>query len=415
MKVLYLVPQPNRAGQLAAYSFLDEEIFGMAAAGVEPYVLSTTADRDFEDGPVKVRAVPPVASPADHAKNLGFLWRCRSAIPFANVTQLREFYRPIKVERFAADVIEAEGVDLIHSHFGWPAGFGGVLARTATARPLVASLRGTDILVDPGIAYGRRNDPHYDRTIRRLLAGADRTVYFSEFMRERGVSYGARPDRARVVEKGVDLSRFKPAADRRSVKRDLGLPDRPMILTVAGLVVRKGIHHALDALAGLRDTHDFSFVVCGEGPERERLERQSEALGLRDRTYFMGKVDRRTIPAYFAACEVFVLASIVEAAGNVLFEAMASARPVVCTASGGPAEYVEDGRTGFLVPVGDARALAGRIRTLLDDAALQDRLGQEGRRRTLVRFDYQRMTRDILRVYDEVLSAGNGRQRPAGR
>ena len=92
-----------------------------------------------------------------------------------------------------------------------------------------------------------------------------------------------------------------------------------------------------------------------------------------------------------------------EAAGNVLFEAMASGRPVVCTDAGGPGEYVVDGQTGFVVPVADPEALASRIGMLLDDPALGDRLGVEGRRRTIDEFDYDRMVSDLLEVYREVL------------
>ena len=96
-----------------------------------------------------------------------------------------------------------------------------------------------------------------------------------------------------------------------------------MILTVAGLIRRKGVHHLLEAAARLRPTHDFSVVICGEGVEHERLQQLSDTLGLGDRTYFRGRVDRQAISQYFAACDVFVLASTLEAAGNVLLEAMA--------------------------------------------------------------------------------------------
>src|SRR5690606_10183055 len=107
---------------------------------------------------------------------------------------------------------------------------------------------------------------------------------------------------------------------------------------------------------------------------------------------------------YFAACDVFVLASIMEAAGNVLFEAMAAGRPVVCTDSGGPGEYIVDGETGYVVPVGDTAAMAARIGMLLGDPALQDRLGQEGHRRTVGEFGYDRMVTDLVRVYRDVLA-----------
>ena len=140
------------------------------------------------------------------------------------------------------------------------------------------------------------------------------------------------------------------------------------------------------------------MVICGEGVERERLQGLSESLGLGDRTCFRGRVDRQAISQYFAACDVFVLASTLEAAGNVLLEAMAAARPVVCTASGGPAEYVRDGETGFVVPVADVAALAARLRLLLDDPALADRLGEQGHRLAQDGYGFDRMTGDIVRL-----------------
>jgi glycosyltransferase involved in cell wall biosynthesis len=413
MRVLYLVPQPKQSDRLSAYTFLDEEIVGLAAAGVEPYVLSTRAAQDTEVGPVKVRAM--AASGGDAMRNLRFLLRGRACVPLPNVWRARDLYRAAAIECAASAIVEKDRIDVIHSHFGWPGSFGGVLARAATGRPLIACLRGADVLVDPDTAYGRRSARYHDRTIRRLLTTADRTLYFSQFMREVGVSLGAPIGRAHVVRKGVDLTQFAPtpgSRDRSTLKRRLFLPDRPMILTVAGLIRRKGVHHLLEAAARLRPTHDFSLVICGEGVEHERLQQLSDTLGLGDRTYFRGRVDRQAISQYFAACDVFVLASTLEAAGNVLLEAMAAARPVVCTASGGPAEYVRDGETGFVVPVADIAALASRLRDLLDDPAMADRLGAQGHRLAQEGFDFTRMTGDIVRLYRDVLAE---RTRPAPR
>ena len=410
MKVLYLVPQPKRPGQLSAYTFLDEEIVGLAAAGVEPYVISTKAQRDDDALPVQVRALPSSNSLSDYAGPFYFSSRAPQPFPWTNVWHPRELYRAMAIERFASEVVEAEQIDIIHSHFGWPGSFGGALAAAATRRPLVACLRGADILVDADMDYGRRNAPYHDRAIRRLLASADRTLYFSTFMRDCGVTLGAPVDRTRVVEKGVDLSRFAPADDRLELKRRLDLPDRPMVLTVAGLIPRKGVHYLLEAAARLRDSHDFSIVICGEGVERDRLQRLSESLGVSGRTYFRGRVDREAMPVFFAACDVFVLASTLEAAGNVLLEAMASARPVICTASGGPGEYIHHGETGFVVPVADVTALADRIRLLLDQPALGDQLGAAGRGRALGRLDSQRMVGDIVRIYDDVVAEARGRR-----
>jgi glycosyltransferase involved in cell wall biosynthesis len=411
MKVLYLLPQPKQPDRIGAYTFLDEEIQALAGAGIQAYVLSKQVPDDAWCGKVRLKAAR-----LDSATRLdvaAFLTRRALDVPLRSLLQPTGFYRAVKLQHVAATIVREENIDLIHSHFAWPDGFGGMLTRAQTGCPLVVSLRGTDILVDPAIEYGRRSSSAYDRTIRQLLKTADRTTYFSEYMRNEAVTLGARPDRTRVIRKGVDLSHFTVSSDRLALRTQLGFGLQPMILTVAGLIRRKGIHHILDALALLRDVSDFRFVVCGEGPERANLEAQSARLGLADRVTFLGRVDRETIPTYFAACDIFVLASVMEAAGNVLFEAMAAGRPVICTDSGGPGEYIDDGETGFVVPVGDPAALANRIGRLLNDPALADRLGREGRRRSVGEFAYGRMVSDLIHVYDDVLRASSLRHRPA--
>ena len=401
MKVLYLVPQPKRADRIGAYTFLDEEIHALAAAGVEAYVLSRKVTADTLCGQVRLKAA---RKPSDVRLGVGsFLLRRAKHVPLRYLLEWPILHHVGRLEFEAAAIVKAENIDLIHSHFAWPDGFGGMLAKAETGRPLVATLRGTDVLMDTEIDYGRRTSKVYDQALRRLLATADRTLYFSNYMRDRALALGARPEAARVIRKGVDLTHFAIAGDRAALREELGLGSAPVILTVAGLIPRKGVHHILQALALLGPDRDFTFVVCGEGPERPRLEALASQLGVANRTRFLGRVERATIPKYFAACDAFVLASIVEAAGNVLFEAMASGRPVICTDSGGPAEYVKNGETGFVVPVGQPAAMAARIRQLLDDPALQDRLGAEGRRQTIGEFDYDRMVADIVAVYEDTL------------
>jgi glycosyltransferase involved in cell wall biosynthesis len=404
VRVLYLVSQPKSPERIGAYTFLDEEIQGLAAAGVDAYVLSTRAPRDTLCGRVRLQSADARAGWGARMRAAVFLGRRLGDIPSRNLAKPLQSYRSARLEHLAAELVREHKIDLIHSHFGWPQGFGGTLARAATGRPLVASLRGTDILLDSSIDYGRRVDPLFDRALRRLLRTADRTIYFSDYMRNQGVALGARRDATRVVRKGVDVSHFRPTGERCAVKRELGLDGRPMILSVGGLIPRKGVHDILEALALLRDSHDFTFVVCGDGPERERLQALARDLGLESRTRFTGRVDRQTIPKYFAACDLMILASTLEAAGNVLFEAMAAARPVICTDSGGPPEYVQNDETGFVVPVANPQMMAARVRLLLESEELRERLGREARRRTEGQFAYTRMVSDIIDVYRDALT-----------
>jgi glycosyltransferase involved in cell wall biosynthesis len=83
---------------------------------------------------------------------------------------------------------------------------------------------------------------------------------------------------------------------------------------------------------------------------------------------------------------------------------MAMGRPVVATDAGGPRETVEDGITGWLVPMGDPRAMADRIGSLLADSGLRQRMGAAGRRRVVERFSMDRMIQALESSYDEVLA-----------
>jgi glycosyltransferase involved in cell wall biosynthesis len=403
MKVLYLVPSGQWPRQITPFSFLDEEIAALGNAGVEPYVLSTAVEHDQERDAVRIVAVPPGNRLRQRIGTLALLAKHRSRLPGGWRSDARRSLHAVRIELCVAEVVRRFNIDLIHSHFGMP-GFAGMLARVETGRPLVASFRGMDLLVDASIDYGLRRDPFYDRTIPALLAQADATTYASEFMRRTALDLGADPTRASTIRKGVDLHHFRLVEDRESLRAQLGVP-HPMILTVAGLIPRKGIDTILHALSRLRDTHPFTLVVCGAGTERDNLLRLSESLRLAERVQFRGRVDREEIPRFFAACDVFVLASRLEAAGNVLLEAMASGRPVVTTDSGGPPEYVREGETGFVVPPADADALAGRLRILLDDPALRERMGKAGRALVEREHPYSQLVQGYLEVYRRVLRA----------
>lgn len=397
LRVLYLVPPGRTEASLSRYSFLDEEIRALADRGVEAFVIASGASLD--SGRIHLRSLPGTSS-SEALKTCSFFASRIADVPPACVFQLRKCFRALHEERFAAELILREGITLIHSFFARPLGFGGLLAKAATGVPLIAGFRGVDVNVLPALGYGATLDPFYDRAIRRLMRRADATISVSEFVKRDAVALGAPPGRSTVILKGVRLSTFAP----RPVSPDaVSVP--PMILAVGGLISIKGFRHILDALAIIRaEGLHFRFVACGDGPDRDMLELQASRLGLSDCCVFAGKVPRRQVADYFAAADIFVHGALIEGSGNVLLEAMASGLPVVCTDAGGPAEYVRDGETGFVVPVANARAMADRIALLLRDPSVRLRLGQQARHHTEAHFGYDRMIDEILDVYRSVLT-----------
>ncbi len=405
LRVLYLAPPSPRGRALAAQSFIEEEIQGIRAWQVMPFILTDELREDtVRDGVAVVglprlsivSAVPLLAFALRHAGVVGRILRAS--------WNIRRVLHALRLEHAAASIVRRERIDLVHSHFGWPAGFGGSLAVATTGTPLVTSIRGTDVLIREDLGYGLRRDKGYDVALRHLFTKARRVLTATGFMRRTTEALGAPARTLRVLDKGVDAETFMPPADREAVKRALRLSG-PVVLAVGSLKRRKGFEAIIDALAPLK-AEPWTLVICGSGEEHAALERRAADAGIASRTVFAGHVSRADIPTWFAAADVFVHAAELEAAGNVVLEALAAGCAVVCTDSGGPGEYVRSGENGLVVPVGDVAALREALATVLGDPALRQRFAREGRRRIEASHTYPRMMRELRAIYDEVVGPG---------
>ena len=144
-----------------------------------------------------------------------------------------------------------------------------------------------------------------------------------------------------------------------------GANPTPVIVTAGRLVAKKQIPVLLEALGALAAHRDARLVVLGTGPEQARLVQHARDLGLAERVRFAGWCPNPY--AYFARADVFAMSSNREGFGNVLAEALACGCPVVSTdCRSGPAEILDRGRFGALVPVGDANALAKAIEAAIE-------------------------------------------------
>jgi len=151
------------------------------------------------------------------------------------------------------------------------------------------------------------------------------------------------------------------------------------------------------------------FVFVGDGPMEDELRERVARLGIADNVEFLGHRD--DVPAVLADADVFVLSSRSEAFPNAIVEAMMSGLPVVASSVGGIPELVEDGRTGRLVPPGDAAHLAAAVIDILDhpDRAMQ--MGQTARRRIEEQYSFDRMVHQFETLYLRELAARNGAER----
>ena len=126
LRVLYLAPQGSHPSELSRYSFIDEEIRALADVGVEAFVLGHTGGRDHDAGRIHLRSIPHDTG-KQRRKVARFIVRHLGGIPARNLTDVRQCYRAARIESFAADVILLDAIDVVHSYFAWPRGFGGFL------------------------------------------------------------------------------------------------------------------------------------------------------------------------------------------------------------------------------------------------------------------------------------------------
>jgi glycosyltransferase involved in cell wall biosynthesis len=235
-------------------------------------------------------------------------------------------------------------------------------------------MAGGDIY-DPSKWYTPDKNPLLGLVVRRLLAASDAHVAVSSDLARRARSLHGFTGPIEVIPLGMPGPRATPAS-----REALGLERDAIYVAAVGRLVRRknlaGLIAALEQL-GREDVH---LIVIGDGPERARLQAQAEAAGLGRRVQFRGFVPEETKLQLLAAADLFALPSLHEAFGLVYLEAMHCGLPVIAAQPGGQEDYLEDGRTGFLVAPDDGDALIGALRRLVGDPALRARIGQHNRR-----------------------------------
>jgi glycosyltransferase involved in cell wall biosynthesis len=184
------------------------------------------------------------------------------------------------------------------------------------------------------------------------------------------VAQGWPQDRVHYLPNFVDAAPLAPVA-----RETLGTPGgAPIVLALGRLHENKAFDVLIRAMARLPGVF---LWLAGEGPRDRALRDLARSLGVADRVRFLGWRD--DVPALLAAADLLACPSRIEPLGNVIIEAWAHGKPVVAAAAAGPRELIEPERSGLLVPVEDATALADAIGRVLGDRTLAARLSEGGR------------------------------------
>ncbi len=295
-----------------------------------------------------------------------------------------------------------EDFDILHSHTPPPLmSFSGARAAQKKDVPFVLTYH-CDLEI-PNI-FGPLFVTIYQQTLGAYtVSKADRLITTTS-------TYGATSKavwykEADIIPNAVDAQRFHPSNEGKEVKEELGIEDQKMVMYVGRIVYHKGLEYFVRSAKYLKE-EDVQYVLVGTGEFRPELEEIIKEEGLEDEVTFAGRVSNEKLPNYYAATDVFVLPSVsrLEAFGIVALEAMASSVPVVISDIPGVREVIVEGEHGLLAEPMNAEDIAGKIRTLLNNPDMAEKMGKSGRKRVEEKFTWERVANDIEDVYESLIT-----------
>ncbi len=203
-----------------------------------------------------------------------------------------------------------------------------------------------------------------------------------------------------VVPNGIDVDRFRPHADLPDWRTRCGFPSVPLVTYLGRLTVDKGVHRFLDAVEAAVPHTDLVAIVGGQGPEEARVrERLAKTPLLASHVRYVGPVAETEKAALLSQSDVFVLPSTSDTSSIALLEAMACGVPPIAPAHGGASEIVEEGVTGWKVPVTVPGALAETLAHVLDEPAVRQTVGHRAAEYVRRNASLETMARRFISLY----------------
>lgn len=327
----------------------------------------------------------------EEAERLGF-----GEIPEYGLNSFYDRNMMTQLRRFA-QFLRRNEISILQTHDFYTNVFGMTAARMARVPVRIASRRETTGWRTPAQKFVERLSYRMAHAI----------VANSEAVRQQLIKEGVRAEKINVICNGMDTERVKPRPDlsREQMLASFGLPqdgDLRFVTLVANLHHPVKDHSTFLRAAGCVRAPHARFVMAGEGELIAPMRELARQLGLEQSAYFIGRCER--IAELLAVSDVCVLSSRAEGFSNSILEYMAACRPVVATDVGGAREAVADGETGFIVPPGDASAMAQKISLLLERPELARSMGELGRKRIEERFSCQAQLERQERLYERLLA-----------
>jgi L-malate glycosyltransferase len=294
------------------------------------------------------------------------------------------------------EVARHHRLDVLHVHYAIPNAVAAVIARQIVAPlPLqvVTTLHGTDVTL-VGV------DPNYLETTRWGITQSDAVTVVSESLRRQTVEQLGIEREIGVIPNFIDPVRYEQARGGPGARR-WAEPGERLMVHISNF---RPVKRVLDVVETFRRVYrrmpSVRLLMVGDGPERGRVEQHCRENGLCHAITFVGSLP--LIEEVLVGADLFLLPSESESFGLAALEAMSCEVPVIATLAGGLPEVVENGRSGFLCPVGDVDGMAEAALRLLGDEPMRLAFGEAGRRRAVEVFGQDAVVGRYRELYDRV-------------
>lgn len=237
---------------------------------------------------------------------------------------------------------------------------------------------------------------HLKKILKRIRTqiigvGVNKVFCVSEYNRNKFINdFQVSYSKTQLIYNGVELEDNRPKIDKHA-------DHLPVIITVGYLIEEKGVQYLIQAMALLKKIK-CNVMIVGGGPYKSTLEKYTVEYGVKDKISFLGV--RNDVPDLLQQADIAVIPSIwQEACAYTVIESAAAGLPIVATRVGGNPELVHEGYNGFIVEAHNANELADKLKLLLDDRQLREKMAQNSRQLAEVAFDIQRVFQQQLDAF----------------
>lgn len=295
--------------------------------------------------------------------------------------------------------IKQNNIDIVHTHSSKAGILGRLAARWAKVKIILHTVHGWSFN-DYQSAFSRNLYIWLEKITAKFT---DKLIVVSNYDKQTGLNNRiGHEDKYILIRYGIDDNEFN--VQDNTIRKELGFDEKDLLVgTVSCLKPQKSPQDFIKlCLLTNKTVPGIKFLLVGDGILRKKIEKLIQKLCLSRNLILAGW--RKDIPRILASIDIFVLTSRWEGLPISAIEAISASKPVIVTNTGGIAEVIEDGKTGFLIEPGDVKSMAGTLSRLLNDQELRRRLSIDAKLSLGQNFSLEQMVKNTQAVYENLAS-----------